>query len=292
MMIQTSRGSLDTALSFRSSAALAVALAIFGAAPAASAQGVQAQTSGSAGYPPNPAYQPAPAYYPPPKPIENIGRTGQFIFGIERITGVFFDHQTLTYKDPVTRAEDKTTYQSTSFGLLGVDSHSPSALPRFALDYVLLQGLTVGGSFMLSTRGMSIHGGGERTLPPPTANDDGFTVFGTARAGYAYAFDSTFGLWPRLGIAYAHSQSRGELIDPTNGNKSLGSFETSSNLWTLNIEALFAVSPIEHIVVTGGPYLDLGLGGGYNLYQESNQIDQRDARLTSYGLLINAAGYY
>jgi hypothetical protein len=273
MMIQRFRASFAKIPSYGQSAALAVVLAIFGSAPPALAQGVQAQASGSAGYPPNPAYQPAPAYYPPPKPIENIGRTGQFIFGIERITGVFFDHQTLTYKDPVTRAENKSTYQSTSFGLLGVDSHSPSALPRFALDYVLLQGLTVGGSFMLSTRGMSLNGSGERTLPPPTANDDGLTVFGTARAGYAYALDSTFALWPRLGLAYAHSSSRGELIDPTNGNKSLGSFE-------------------EHIVVTGGPYLDLGLGGGYRLYQESAEIDQRDARLTSYGLIVNASGYY
>jgi opacity protein-like surface antigen len=271
---------------------VAAALATLALAPAALGQAAQAQTSGSAGFPVNPAYQPAPAYYPAPKPIENIGRPNQFIFGIERISGLFIDHQTLTYKDPVTSAEYKSTYQSTSFGSLGMASNSPSALPRFALDFDIIQGLTVGGSFMLSTRGMSVSGSGRRTLPPPTANDHGLTVFGTARAGYAYALDSTFALWPRLGIAYAHGSSRGELIDPSNDNKSLGSFETKSNLWTLNIEALFAVSPIQHIVVTGGPYLDLGLGGGYTLYQESAQIDQRDARLTSYGLLVNASGYY
>jgi opacity protein-like surface antigen len=272
---------------------IAAVFATLAFAPAAFAQAVPMPTNGAGSYPTaNPAYQPAPAYYPPPKPIENIGRTGQFIFGIERITGVFFDHQTLTYKDPATQAEHKSTYQSTSFGLLGLDSHSPSALPRFALDYVIYQGLTVGGSFVLSTRGMSLSGGGQRTISPPSANDDGLTVFGTARAGYAYALDSTFALWPRIGLAYAHSSSRGELINPTDDYKSLGSFETTSNLWTLNIEALFAVSPIEHIVVTGGPYLDLGLGGGYTLYQESTEIDKRDARLTSYGLIINASGYY
>jgi hypothetical protein len=269
--------------------------AIFGAltlAPSAFAQAVQAPTGGSAGYPMNPAYQPAPAYYPAPRPIENIGKTGQFIFGVERISGLFIDHQSLTYKDPANGAEHKSTYQSTSFGLLGVDSHSPSALPRFALDYVVMQGLTVGGSFMISTRGMSLTGSGARTTAPPTVNDDGLTVFANARAGYAYAFDSTFAIWPRLGLAYAHGSSRNEVIDPTNDNKSLGSFETKSDLWTLNFEALLAVSPIQHIVLTGGPYLDLGLGGGYRLYQESAEIDKRDARLTSYGLLVNAAEYY
>ena len=160
-----------------------------------------------------------------------------------------------------------------------------------ALDYVVFQGLTVGGSVMLSTRGLSVSGNGPKTLAPATANDDGLTLFGTARVGYAYAFDSTFALWPRLGLAYASSTSRGEIIDPTT-SKSLGSYETKSHLGTLNIEALFAVSPIEHIVVTGGPYLDLGLGGGYTLLQESTEMDSRDARLTSYGLIFNAAGYY
>lgn len=263
--------------------------------PSAFGQTVQGQATGTATYPTNPAYnpayQPAPAYYPPPKPIENIGRTGQFIFGIDRISGLFIDHETLSYKDPVTRVETKSTYQSTTFGALGVASHSPSALPRFAFDYVLFQGLTVGGSFMLSTRGMSVSGNGPKTLAPTTANDDGLTVFGTARVGYAYAFDSTFALWPRLGLAYASSTSHGEIIDPATA-KSLGSYETKSHVGTLNLEALFAVSPIQHIVVTGGPYLDLGLGGGYTLLRESTEIDSRDAKLTSYGLIFNASGYY
>ena len=268
----------------------AAALLAFAFAPSAFGQAVPGQTSGSA-YPANPAYQPAPAYYPAPKPIENIGRTGQFIFGIERISGFFFDHQTLSYKDPVTGAETKSTYKSTTFGALGISSHSPSALPRFAFDYVVFQGLTVGGSVMLSTRGMSVSGNAPKTLAPTTANDDGLTLFGTARVGYAYAFDSTFAIWPRLGLAYASSTSRSEIVDPTTA-KSLGTYEVKSHLGTLNIEALFAVSPIEHIVVTGGPYVDVGLGGGYTLLQESTETDSRNARLTSYGLIFNASGYY
>jgi hypothetical protein len=273
----------------------AAALLALAFTPSAFGQTVQGQAGGTAAYPANPAYnpayQPAPAYYPAPKPIDNIGRTGQFIFGIDRISGLFFDHQTLSYKDPVTRAETKSTFKSTTFGVLGIASHSPSALPRFAFDYVLFQGFTVGAGFMLSTRGLSVSGNGPKTLAPATANDDGLTVFGTARIGYAYAFDSTFAIWPRVGLAYASSTSRGELIDPAT-SKSLGSYETKSHLGTVNLEALLALSPIEHIVVTGGPYLDLGLGGGYTLLQESTEMDSRDARLTSYGLVFNVAGYY
>lgn len=258
-------------------------------APGALAQTYQ--TNGAMTYPPNPAYQPAPAYYPAPKPIENIGRTGQFIFGVERITGLFIDNQSLSYKDPSTRTTTKYSYKSTSFGLLGLDSHSPSAMPRFALDYVVYQGFTVGGSVTLSTRGMSLSGSGQKPAAPPTANDDGMTVFGGARAGYAYAFDSTFGIWPRLGLSYSYITSRSELVDPLTG-KSSGSFEVRSGLAALNLEVLFAVSPIQHIVVFAGPYLDLGLGGSYTALQESTEFDKRSANLTSFGLLVHAAGYY
>ncbi len=250
-----------------------------------------AQTGQIPPYPPNPAYQPAPAYYPAPKAIENIGKTGQFIFGVERITGLFVDSESLTYKDPATRAQTKYTYHSTSFGLLGVDSHSPSALPRVALDYVVYQGFTVGGTAMLSTRGMSLSGSGQKPAAPPSANDDGMTFVAGARAGYAYAFDSTFGIWPRLGLSYAYVSSRNELVDPMTG-KSSGSFEVRSSLPELNLEVLFAVSPIQHIVVLAGPYLDLGLGGSYTALQESTEFDTRSANLTSFGLLVHACGYY
>jgi hypothetical protein len=239
----------------------------------------------------NPAYQPAPAYYPAPRPIENIGKTGQFIFGVERITGLFIDSQSLSYKDPTTRAQTKYTYKSTSFGLLGVDSRSPSALPRLALDYVVYQGFTVGGSVMLSTRGMSLSGSGQKPAAPPSANDDGMTLFGGVRGGYAYAFDSTFAIWPRLGLSYSYMTSRSELVDPQSG-KSSGSFEVRTGLSALNLEVLLAVSPIQHIVVLAGPYLDVGLGGNYTALQESTEFDKRSANLTSFGVLVHACGYY
>lgn len=269
----------------------ALALSIIALAPAAEAQAVQGQAQGTATFPPNPAYQPTPAYNPPPAPIENIGRPGQFIFGIERVTGLFFDRQAVTYNDPATGTDRKLTFKSTSLGLLGLDSNSPSALPRFALDYDLYEGLTVGGSVMLSTRALSVSGSGQDSGAPPTANDDGLTLLGAARVGYAYAFDSTFAIWPRVGLSYVLESSRSEVVDPGTG-KSLGTWEYKSNLGELNVEALFAVSPIEHIVLTAGPYLDLGLGGSYSVLQESTETDHRDANLTSFGLLINASGYY
>lgn len=255
-------------------------------------QGFQAQGGGgfSTSAPPT-GYGTAP-YYPPPSSVDNVGEDGQFIFSIERITGLFLDSQKLEY---TAAGEDyEHTIKSTSFGLFGVDSDSPSALPRFALDYVIFRGLTLGATFVLSTRGYSM----DRApgLPPatsPAAAPDGLTVLAGGRVGYAYAFDETFGIWPRAGLSYATTSSESELVNPTDG-ESIGTFESESHFLQTNLELLLAVSPVEHIVLFAGPYLDLGLAGGYSLTQDGHtgDLDRRDAHLTSYGVLIHAGGYY
>ncbi|HEX6764451.1 MAG TPA: hypothetical protein VF103_03215 [Polyangiaceae bacterium] len=271
-----------------------VALPLFGAffiwASSASAQGVQAQgqwngTTGTGNVSGVPVYT--------PKKIENIGQRGQFIFGVERITGLFFDSQKITYTDPATKKEYEHTFKVTSIGLFGVDSGSPSAMPRFALDYVVASGFTVGASVMLSTRGLSLEGtGGQKPNPPYTAQSDGLTLFGGARAGYAYAFDSTFAIWPRAGLSYATSSSEVTGTNPTTG-ESTGTFEYRTRFGDLNLELLGAISPIKHIVVLAGPYVDVGLGGGYSVFDSAGaEIDKRGANLTSFGLLVHAAGYY
>jgi hypothetical protein len=255
----------------------------------AGAQGFQAQGSTTGTY----SATPYPAPWTPPKEIDNVGRTGQFVFSIERITGLFIDRQKVTYKDPETGLKFEHTFKTTSFGLLGVDSASPSALPRFALDYVIWKGITAGVTGLVSTRGLSLDQRGEGQVPdaPPTAADDGLTLLGGLRAGYALPFDRTFGVWGRLGLSYASSSAQGEIIDPRTGDF-LGDFERRIHYFDANIELVGVLSPVEHIVLTGGPYLDLPLGGGYSITADGGEIDRRDAHLLSFGLLIHAGGYY
>jgi hypothetical protein len=261
--------------------------AMFFWASSVSAQGVQATWNGTTG---NVAGTP-PAYQP--KKIENIGQRGQFIFGVERITGLFFDSQKITYTDEATNEEFEHTFKATTIGLLGVDSSSPSALPRFALDYVVASGFTVGGSVMLSTRGLSSDGtGGQKPPAPHTAGSDGYTLLGAVRVGFAYPFDSTFAIWPRGGFSYTSSTSEFSGTDPETG-ASTGTFENRMGFGTMNLELLGALSPIKHIVLLAGPYLDVGVGGSYSLFDSAGtEIDKRGANLTSFGLLVHAAGYY
>ena len=266
--------------------ALPVFLALLLVASSPSAQTFQGQGS----YTGVVAGPPAP---PRPKKVENIGQTGQFIFGVERITGLFFDTQTISYDDPNSDQEHEHKFKATTTGLLGVDSSSPAQMPRFALDYVVAQGFSVGGFFVLSTRTLSISGsGGQQPPAPHTANSDGHTIMGGARVGYAYPFDSTFAIWPRAGLSYASSTSEVTGTNPATGG-STGTYEYRLGFGNLNLEILGALSPIKHIVLLAGPYLDLGLGGSYSIFdQAGTEIDKRGANLMSFGLLVHAAGYY
>jgi hypothetical protein len=256
-------------------------------------QTVQAQ--GTAGFPVSPQTQPQPAYYPTTtyKPVDNIGKTGQFIFALERVTGLFIDTQKLSYHDPATNQKLDYTYHATSFGLFGVDSNSPTALPRFALDYVVYQGFTVGGTFVLSTRGLSASGDKPTPTPvtPPTASPDGTTWLVGGRIGYAYPFDSTFGIWGRAGLTYASSSAESAFTDPTTAT-TYGPFLRKTHFADVNLDLMGVLSPVEHIVLMAGPYVDIGAGGGYSVSVAGREVDTRDARITSFGILVNAAGYY
>ncbi len=268
--------------------ALPVFVALLAWASSSSAQTAQGTYQGS--YTGVVAGPPAP---PGPKKVENIGQTGQFIFGVERITGLFFDTQTISYDDAAANKEYEHKFKATTFGLLGVDSGSPAQLPRFALDYVVAQGFTVGAFFVISTRTLSISGdGGKQPPTPPTANSDGHTLLGGARVGYAYPFDSTFAIWPRAGLSYASSTSEVTGVNPSTG-ATTGTYEYRVGFGNVNLELLAALSPIKHIVLLAGPYLDLGLGGSYSIFDTTGtEIDKRGANLTSFGLLVHAAGYY
>jgi hypothetical protein len=259
------------------------------------AQGFQAQGATNTGVSTTAAPYPYQTPYPAPyaKSVDNVGADGQFIFSIERISGLFLDQQRIRYTDPEDGIEYDHTFKATSFGLLGVDSASPSALPRFALDYAVYGGLTVGATFLFSTRGLSLDGGsGQPPATPPTASPDGLTLLAGVRAGFAYAFDNTFAIWPRAGISYATSSaSIDDFRNPTDGEP-LGDFDYSANFASANLEILGVLSPVEHIVLMAGPYLDLGLGGGFSVEQNDVEIDKRDANLLSFGILVHAGGYY
>jgi hypothetical protein len=228
-----------------------------------------------------------------PQKIENIGRDGQFIFSLERLTGVFFERQSVTYDDETDAREYEHTFKGTTVGVLGMNGTGASTIPRFALDYVLFRGITVGGSLMFVSRSLELDDdGGQAPATPPIAGPEGNTFLAGARAGFAYPFDETFGVWPRGGLSYVTTRTDVNAIDPSSG-ESAGTFQYRAHTASVNLELLAVISPVKHVVILLGPYFDLGLGGSFSAYDAGGEeLDRRGITTRSYGALVHAGGYY
>src|SRR5688572_20309405 len=87
-------------------------------------------------------YQPG---YARPSTTDNIGGTdAQFVFGVERVTGVFWN-RLKTEDDP----GNVTTLTWTDLALFGNGAlNNVHAMPRLGLDYFVIEGFSLGGSLV------------------------------------------------------------------------------------------------------------------------------------------------
>lgn len=226
-------------------------------------------------------YQPAP---PPMRSssIDNIGEEAQMTFGVDRVMGLAFDRAKI---EGETGGSSYTiTDKSTTVALLGMTgATSTGMVPRLALDFFVVESISVGGSLVY----VSQTGETEQESAGTTTTSDNPTIstFVIApRVGYAMQFDETFSIWPRAGITYFNQKT--ETTGATGGDTT----ETYSGL-DLTLEGMLGISPISNFAILVGPYLDLGLSG--TAKQESGGTSQEaDLKATSYGLAVSILGYY
>jgi hypothetical protein len=184
-----------------------------------------------------------------------FGSAGQFTIGAERMFGFVASSQTTTVETPV--GEVDTTVSRSQFALLGLNGNreiSPYGHPRIGFDYFVIDRLSVGGNliFRTSSGETETEGGGASET-----DDDASTttfVFGP-RAGYAFMFNDTIGIWPRAGFTFYTNSTTQE--SPT------GDFEDDENGLALTLEGLFVIAPLPHVGFTVGPTFDIGLTGSY-----------------------------
>jgi hypothetical protein len=212
--------------------------------------------------------------------VDNIGNAGQFVFGVDRVTGLAFNHitnrQTRTTVIGPTGAtttdtvKNRDTYTQVSFlgsssaGTLSTGYPAPSLVPRLAFDYLPIDGLTLGGSFMV------IHQTGETksrdTTPgPPNSLGTKHDVTSTLvllqpRVGYAIPFNNVVGLWPRLGLQWYHISGETDQLPRTPAQGSNKDW-ARGDLYQLALECMLVLSPFSHVAILVGPYWDVGLGG-------------------------------
>jgi len=234
--------------------------------------------------------------------VDNIGNGGGIVIGAERLAGVYHTTNTVTIKEeqniggtPVT-SESESKSSTTTVALFGHDPASPTEIPRLALDYFVVDGFSMGGSFSFMRNAIEIEskqttsvGGSSQS----SSNGEGRVtqqafVF-HPRLGYAVAFNEYVGIWPRAGFSYTHIERR-EAAFPTEPGVEQ---KTTITLTNLTLEGLLFVSPFSNFAFVGGPFADIGLGGSAEF--ESNQgfqLPDGDNRVSAFGFIVGVAGYF
>jgi hypothetical protein len=153
-------------------------------------------------------------------------RSGTFALGAERITGVF--HADEKYPGDTNH---------TVFALFGNTSAGSASsawqFPRVGFDVFVVNGLSLGGSFIVFNR----------------SNSDTTDIIFAPRVGYAYMFGRVVGIWPRGGLSYWHESGA-------------GNFEAHSFAFDIDVPLIFRCT--HSFAITLGPLLDVGFAGKAN----------------------------
>ncbi|MEY4578480.1 MAG: hypothetical protein RL701_3183 [Pseudomonadota bacterium] len=115
-------------------------------------------------------------------------------------------------------------------------------------DYFIIDNLSVGGVISVDYS--------------RSGNSDGIRFGIGPRVGYNFGLSDTFSIWPKAGLAYAHSN-----VSTTVDVAGPASIETSrdANALALNLFVPFMVHPARHFFAGFGPFLDTDLSGDHRV---------------------------
>ncbi len=154
---------------------------------------------------------------------DELGEEGQIALSADRIFGFNSWSRKIDNNGVEVKADGST------IGLVYNASPTPYTTPRLALDYFVIDGVSVGGSLGFG-------------------DDETVTTFVIApRAGYDFPLADGVDLWLRGGFTYFSMKVDGA--------------DESANSFGIGAEAAFVFSPVQGFGIVASPSADLGLGG-------------------------------
>lgn len=130
--------------------------------------------------------------------------------------------------------------------LSGADGSSTALVLRPAVDYFVVDNLSLGGFLGLDYN---------------TAPGGSSTAMSIGpRIGYNLPFSERWSVWPKLGLSFASTSQKVDDVTLPTGEVVEGRDETSTSL-QLNIFAPVMFHPVEHFFLGLGPAFDLDLTG-------------------------------
>ena len=186
-----------------------------------------------------------------PCSAQQFASRGTIALGADRMFGyVSFTENQVT---PDAAAGGATTQETSSsnFSLLGrTSAANPPQIPRLSFDVFYGTGISLGVSAMYEhySTGQKTNG-----ISSPDKPTDGIWLF-SPRVGFGHMFSPHFGIWPRVGVTYAHD-SLSALYTDLNTGASVTT-TTSTSEWYISIDANLVLVPVPHVGFTLGPTYD------------------------------------
>ncbi len=197
---------------------------------------------------------------------DTLGEAGDVVIGAERLTGLALTHREAEFQAGSTTTDLEA--DTTSFALLASQSESPFTTPRLALDYFVVESVSIGGHVGYSSWSTEQDLGNTSVEPNST-----LFVIGL-RGGYAYAFSELLAIWPRLGLSFARTSAE-DLLEN----------ELSASVFALSGEVMLSITPTEELSILIGPTIDYTLTGqGEYEPTVGDTVDVEGLRVHTYGL--------
>ncbi|MEZ4370622.1 MAG: outer membrane beta-barrel protein [Polyangiaceae bacterium] len=202
---------------------------------------------------------------------DELGEPGQIALGAERVFGLnFFSHK-------LELDGNESTTSGTSIGLIFNDAATPYTVPRVALDYMVADGVSIGGSLGYVSQSSETE---TKTSAGSNTQDNGsvssFVI--APRVGYVIPVADGADFWVRGGITY-YSRT----VSPDQGDDS-----KDSGLG-LGLEGMFVLSPIPGFGFSIGPTVDFGLSGTQD---PGGGAQELDSKYTNFGLNAGVVGWF
>ncbi len=223
---------------------------------------------------------------------KKLNDPGTIIISAERLSGLFsYSRRSVTGEQAGVEVTSRTS--STTMGLLA--SPSPATFytfPRFAFDYGVGGGLTLGASAMAF---FTLSSKSERESGSQTQSEDSgkLTVLGIMpRVGYILPLGDVAAFWPRVGLSYSHVSI--DSPEETVGGVTTSSSTSQSQL-AVHVEPMFTLSPVNHFAFTLGPVVDIPLTGKVKSESTRNGVtasESNDSSQFHFGLTAGILGHF
>ncbi|MBL8715605.1 MAG: hypothetical protein JNL79_06390 [Myxococcales bacterium] len=227
-----------------------------------------------------------------PADTGGLAGKGSLFISAERVFGLQIN-SIKTERPAAGNTTEKVTYSSTDFGLLygnpsGVTdiARNPYTLPQIALDYAVIDSLTIGGSIGFwvgsNTRTTEPGNGSKTENPGPSTNS--FKL--SPRVGYIIGVSDSFGIWLRGGFTFFRGASSSE----STGTPKTTSTNSVSG-FALNLEPGVILMVNQHFGFGANINVDVPLQGKFRSENSASPtVTEYDAKFWNFGLTLGVIG--